>query len=218
MRPALHSRESVRLCCSLCRYFIDLDDGDEAAEVEDLLESMGGWPAQDENDATLVITQHMRGCAQSDSLSRKMSGASGVFRTPVWVRDCMRLRAKEFPSNGSNAMRGLLHRPLPKEAIEGSGDMQVTLTGFQNVERDTIKALIQLTGAQQTNNMTKNNTHVICLSHKQGGDKPGKYESAKKWGLTCVNHVWLFDSITMWKWMDGADYQESGEDEIAIER
>ena len=182
----------------------NVGDDHEVVELGNMLEEMGAREAGEGEKATIIVTS-----SRNDMLDRKKTRACSMYRTPLWVRECHEKRATVFLDGPEQNMRNLLFCPFPSTSIEGSSDMQITLTGFQGQQRETIKQLIKLTGAQQTNTMTKSNTHLLCLSHDTH-----KYTAAVKWGLHVVSHVWLFDSILMWKWMDVGKYLESGQEEV----
>ena len=78
------------------------------------------------------------------------------------------------------------------------------------MQRDTLKDLIRVTGAECTDSLTRENTHVLCsnLSSK-------KALAAGSWGIKVVNHLWIMDSVLTWVWQPDEKYDKSGEEILA---
>jgi len=101
------------------------------------------------------------------------------------VEACCRWRTAEWPPEALD-WRGWLFSPTPATPIAGPG-LVISLTGYIDVQRDVIKQLVRLTGAELTLTLAKTNTHVVSL-------RPGstKHQAAIHWGVAAVNHLWSF--------------------------
>ena len=178
-----------------------LDDPELRAAVVAQIEECGGE----------VLDEPRGVCVRIDNFCAELRGARAV-RSRHWLDECHRWRTCEWPAEALD-WRGWLFAPFPEKAISGAEDKQVTLTGYNGIQRDVIKQLIRLTGAHQTNTMSRENTHLISA-------RPGtqKHTAAQNWGIRAVNHLWLTDSVVMWKWQPIQHYQTSGEDEMSCRK
>ena len=86
----------------------------------------------------------------------------------------------------------------------------ITLTGYTGIQRDVLKMLIRLTGAECTDALTKKNTHLLC-----NNPTSKKAVAAESWGIRVVNHLWIMDSVLMWAWQPADTYNKAGEEILA---
>jgi hypothetical protein len=104
------------------------------------------------------------------------------------VEECCKWRTVEWPPEALD-WRGWLFTPAPEGGIDlhkgGEKPYRITLTGYSGMQRDVIKALIKLTGAEPTNTMSKDNTHLISAR-----PQTQKHTAALSWGIAAVNHLW----------------------------
>lgn len=90
----------------------------------------------------------------------------------------------------------LLHYPIPHGGLpEFRGDI-ITVSNYTGEARSYLEKLIIALGATFTRNMRPENTHLITAV--ESGEK---YNTAKHWGISCVNHLWLEESYAKWKKM-----------------
>ncbi|XP_046860090.1 PAX-interacting protein 1-like isoform X2 [Xenia sp. Carnegie-2017] len=90
-----------------------------------------------------------------------------------------------------------IHLPVPfKDKVQRCRSMIISLTGFQGIEREKLKDMVDLVGAKYCGYLSRSVTHLICKT-----DKSLKYERAKDWGIICTNAAWLCDIVA-----GGCDY------------
>jgi len=139
-------------------------------------------------------------------LSQGLSG-----RTSTWVKECCRLRTIVWPTKALEWC-GWPFQPGPSAGIPFADNTRaiITLTGYTGYQRDALKALITMAGAEFTPALTKSNTHLLCMEPNSK-----KASAAGHWGITVVNHLWIMDSVLCWAWQNVEKYQETGADIIA---
>lgn len=106
--------------------------------------------------------------------------------TPHWLNDTIINKQMAPPFQ-------LLHLPLP--SIFGMKPQPVykhiiAVSGFRTEARDRIKEMILESGATFTENLSRNNSVLICK--KMVGCK---FERARKWNIPIVSTVWLTDIL-----------------------
>jgi hypothetical protein len=94
-------------------------------------------------------------------------------------------------------------------AGEDVAQFVITLTGYTGIQRDVLKTLIRVTGAECTDALTKKNTHLLC-----NNPTSKKAVAAAQWGIRVVNHLWIMDSVLTWAWQPAEKYDRAGEDII----
>ncbi|KAF7296145.1 hypothetical protein MKEN_01429800 [Mycena kentingensis (nom. inval.)] len=94
----------------------------------------------------------------------------------------------------------LLHFPIRmRSAGEGFTDQVITITNYSGEIREYLKVVIRQMGAEFTPNMTGSNT--MLLAAFIGGIKTAK---AISWSLPVVNHLWLEDCFSTWRFVNPA--------------
>ena len=186
------------------RFLIQAEDDTE--EVLDAVRSGGGQLVESADEATHIIADTMSDvCSQRPSPPR---------RTRAWVLECVRQRTTVWPTK-SLEWKGWRFLPRPGHAIptvEGGDGVQfvITLTGYTGIQRDVLKMLIRLTGAECTDALTKKNTHLLC-----NNPTSKKAVAAESWRIQVVNHLWIMDSVLMWAWQPADTYTKAGEEILA---
>ena len=166
------------------RFLIQAEDDTE--EVLDAVRSGGGQLVESADEATHIIADTMSDvCSQRPSPPR---------RTRAWVLECVRQRTTVWPTK-SLEWKGWRFLPRPGHAIptvEGGDGVQfvITLTGYTGIQRDVLKMLIRLTGAECTDALTKKNTHLLC-----NNPTSKKAVAAESWRIQVVNHLGV-DQVT----------------------
>ncbi|KAJ7072254.1 hypothetical protein C8F01DRAFT_1103141 [Mycena amicta] len=100
----------------------------------------------------------------------------------------------------SSPMDQLLHYPVRRILVaEDFAKQQITVTNYTGEIREYLKSLIRTMGANFTPNMTGTNT--ILIAAHMGGIKTTK---ALAWSIPVVNHVWLEDCFSQWRFINPA--------------
>ena len=86
----------------------------------------------------------------------------------------------------------------------------IAITGYTGTRRSVLKMLIEKSGAQCTDRLFSNNTHLICETHESA-----KAMFAKEKKIEIVNHLWLMDSILAWTWQSCDKYRCTGAEILA---
>lgn len=88
----------------------------------------------------------------------------------------------------------LLHYPLARGGHVDFKNDVITVSNYTGEARIYLERLIMALGAKFTRNMKPENTHLITAA--ASGEK---YNTAKQWGISCVNHLWLEESYARWQ-------------------
>jgi hypothetical protein len=83
-----------------------------------------------------------------------------------------------------------IHFPLPATFEPPCANMILTLTGFEDRDRDYVKEMIKIAGATYTGYFTRHNHAIIC--RKPHGEK---FDKAREWRVPAVSIQWLNDVI-----------------------
>ena len=149
--------------------------------------------------------------------------------TSKWVLDCCRMRTTVWPS-GVFEWKGWDCLPHPRHGIrpvDGVHTFVITTTGYTGLHRNLLKTLIERSGAQFTDRLTRANTHLLC-----NNPTSKKAIAANKWNrhiakhtqhnscaslrgakpVKVVNHLWIMDSILSWTWQPCDNYTRPGQD------
>lgn len=90
------------------------------------------------------------------------------------------------------------------------------MTGFVGEERNDLKHLIRMSGANYSGTLSKKeNTHLISCAYvlycnmiyiiRPEGEK---YKKALEWAIVVVSKRWLHDCVKYWKRLPEAMYQD----------
>jgi len=204
----LLSRLKTRLCVPRTQVFTGMRFytkelvTDDASEVLDSLTEHGGRIVQNVDEATHLL---------ADTLTKEVQDLSPDLsrRTTHWVKECCKCRTTVWPAQEID-WRGWQFQPVPgPQPGIPCGDQKpavITLTGYTGFQRDALKTLINMTGAEFTPALTKSNTHILC---KEPNSK--KAIAATYWGVHVVNHLWIMDSVLTWEWQPADQYARPGE-------
>uniref|UniRef100_A0A803M7K8 BRCT domain-containing protein n=1 Tax=Chenopodium quinoa TaxID=63459 RepID=A0A803M7K8_CHEQI len=128
--------------------------------------------------------------------------------TIIWLKDSLRYGEPIGIGN-------IMYRPLKDlNGIPGANKLIICLTGYQGMDREDMKMMVQLMGAQISKPLVVSTvTHLIC--YKFEGEK---YELAKKMNVTkVVNHRWLVDCLEAWKILPEEPYSSRSGYELDME-
>ncbi|XP_072045733.1 PAX-interacting protein 1-like [Amphiura filiformis] len=105
--------------------------------------------------------------------------------TANWLNDCLKMKKMQPPWRA-------LHFPVTSYPLQPSPcrDQIIAVTGFEGIERNDVKTLVELSGAKYTGFFSRGNTLLIC--NRQEGSK---YEKALEWRKPYVNVQWLSDNV-----------------------
>ena len=103
--------------------------------------------------------------------------------TAFWLNDIITSKKLSPPWRA-------VHFPLPSVQQTDTANMELTITGFEEQERDYVKDMIQMAGAVYTPGFTKANTAIICKSFT--GEK---YRYSLEWKIPAVSIAWLNDVL-----------------------
>ncbi|KAK4379854.1 hypothetical protein RND71_001716 [Anisodus tanguticus] len=124
-----------------------------------------------------------------------------VLVTGLWVEHSFDVGMTVDPQS-------VMYRP-PRDldGIPGAKSLFLCLTGYQRQDRDDIRTMVGLMGANFSKSLIANKvTHLIC--YKFEGEK---YELARKLKkIKLVNHRWLEDCLMAWEILPEARYDISG--------
>mmetsp|Transcript_40549 Transcript_40549/g.60760 ORF Transcript_40549/g.60760 Transcript_40549/m.60760 type:complete len:818 (-) Transcript_40549:2985-5438(-) len=162
----------------------------------------------------------------SSSSKRQTLRIRIVSVTPTWVSSCIK-RKWEIPPDEYPFLfqplhfyvhcfpiGGIVPRQVPKRMrkkqqkealaeesslLSGRTKLRVALTGFVGLERIGIVHILQSMGAIYTEDLTYENTHLLCpeTTTTAGNtstktNKSAKFEKACQWGLYVVSIDWLY--------------------------
>jgi len=176
--------------------------GADVSETLDTLKEHGGLIVENVDEATHLLADILT--KEVQDLNPKLSR-----RTTHWVKDCCKCRTTVWPTKALE-WKGWQFQPVPgPDAGIPCSDGKpaiITLTGYTGYQRESLKTLINMTGAKCTSALTKSNTHLLC---KEPNSK--KAAAAASWGVKVVNHLWIMDSVLTWKWQPHDQYKTPGE-------
>jgi len=198
------------------RFFIEEHDDTVLDAVCDntLLDAVrdgGGLQVESVDEATHIIAD-----SNSDADAAQVVyplRPSPARRTRAWLLECAKLHTTVWPTRVLE-WKGWRFLPRPRHAIpmtagEDVAQFVITLTGYTGIQRDVLKTLIRVTGAECTDALTKKNTHLLC-----NNPTSKKAVAAAQWGIRVVNHLWIMDSVLTWAWQPAEKYDRAGEDII----
>ena len=101
--------------------------------------------------------------------------------TAHWLNDVITVKKMAAPWKG-------VHLPLPRQESRGSNvsGMKICVTGFESLDRDYVKDMIEMTGAEYTACLTRNNAAIVC--REAAGEK---YRKSREWSVPAVSIKWL---------------------------
>jgi hypothetical protein len=116
--------------------------------------------------------------------------------SPIWIQTCVSMKKFVRPERVPSVfvpptwpMRSINHkRCIGKGHEPPTIPLHVSLTGFQGAEKMALIHLIGAMGGLYHDNMSNNNTHLICKEKATGL----KLEKAIQWGLHVVSIEWLY--------------------------
>ena len=139
------------------------------------------------------IIQHLGGVfdleriKNSDALIHHISQRNLCMLVPanaIWLQTCD-VAMEEVPPSQYEKL--FMPQPQPITRLKRGVKVNVSVTGFVGVERIGLRMMLLAIGADYTENMSRDNTHLIC--REASGPK---YEKAIEWKLHVVTVEWLY--------------------------
>ncbi|KAH8102204.1 hypothetical protein BXZ70DRAFT_986996 [Cristinia sonorae] len=161
---------------------LDLTDSQRAAHEADIIRE-GGIVVQKVEEADILIMRYRSG--PDFVKAYRLNKTIGTLAWLWFVRATGKI---------SRPTDQLLHYPTPRHPIDGFSAHKITITNYTGPDREYLKKLIAILGAEFTADMTGNNSVVIAASME--GKKTQK---AVSWSIPVVNHMWLEDCLIQWR-------------------
>ncbi|THH28633.1 hypothetical protein EUX98_g5551 [Antrodiella citrinella] len=161
---------------------LEMNESQFAAHEADITRE-GGVVVHEVEEADILIMRYRSG--PNFVKAYRLNKTIGTLAWMWFVRATSRI---------SRPTEQLLHYPVPYTPIDGFSEHKITITNYTGPDREYLKKLITILGAQFTADMTGNNTVVIAASME--GQKTHK---ALSWSIPVVNHVWLEDCFIQWR-------------------
>ncbi|KAF8318023.1 hypothetical protein DL93DRAFT_2226134 [Clavulina sp. PMI_390] len=141
------------------------------------------FPSTDDYD--VLITAHSEGTQY-----RQAHRAKKLIGTLAWLFYVMSTGRLTSPSDH------ILHAPFPSSSI---AELKITITNYTGDAREYLKKLLAILGAEPSPSMGRD-TYVVIAATLEGK----KAETAEKWGIPIVNHLWLEECFQQWQYINPA--------------
>jgi len=142
---------------------------------------------------------HLLCSSQKSALAQQARLEGKRLITCFWLNDTIKKKKVMPPWKA-------IHFPLPAQFEPPCANMILTLTGFQERDRDYVKEMIKIVGAKYTSYFSKHNHAIICKAPV--GEK---YDKAREWKVPVVSVQWLndvmFGSVNAAQCMSNSKYQ-----------
>ena len=119
------------------------------------------------------------------SLARRAEEQGLRLVTAHWLNDVITVKKMAAPWKG-------VHLPLPRAGDRGSdiSSMRICVTGFEGLDRDYVKDMIEMAGAEYTACLTRDNTAIVC--REAAGEK---FRKSSEWNIPAVSIKWLNEAL-----------------------
>jgi len=197
---AIETRLPPDLCLLGCIFvMVDYQDSDEARHISDWRRVITQYGGEIE-DALGARVTHVLAKDQKSATAQQARIEGKRLVTAFWLNDTV-VRKKVLPPWKA------IHFPLPANFEPPCVNMILTLTGFEDRDRDYVKEMIKTAGATYTSYFSKHNHAIIC--RKPLGEK---FEKAREWRVPAVSIQWLndvlFGSMNAAQSMNNPRYQQ----------
>merc|ERR1719412_2340413 len=180
---AIETRLPPDLCLLGCIFvMVDYQDSDEARHISDWRRVITQYGGEIE-DALGARVTHVLAKDQKSATAQQARIEGKRLVTAFWLNDTV-VRKKVLPPWKA------IHFPLPANFEPPCVNMILTLTGFEDRDRDYVKEMIKTAGATYTSYFSKHNHAIIC--RKPLGEK---FEKAREWRVPAVSIQWLNDVL-----------------------
>merc|ERR1719220_214323 len=197
---AIETRLQPDLCLLGCIFvMVDYQDSDEARHISDWRRVITQYGGEIEDSLGARVT-HVLAKDQKSATAQQARIEGKRLVTAFWLNDTV-VRKKVLPPWKA------IHFPLPANFEPPCVNMILTLTGFEDRDRDYVKEMIKTAGATYTSYFSKHNHAIIC--RKPLGEK---FEKAREWRVPAVSIQWLndvlFGSMNAAQSMNNPRYQQ----------
>ena len=176
---------SPKICLLGCHFVIvGYQDREEACHVtkwSNVITRHGGEVSTELGESVTHVI-----CPDLESaLARRAEEMEVRLVTAHWLNDVITVKRMNAPWKG-------VHLPLPRPGDRGSdiSGMRICVTGFEGLDRDYVKDMIEMAGAEYTAYLTRDNTAIVCR------DAAGeKYRKSSEWNIPAVSIKWLNEAL-----------------------
>ena len=183
--PRSCSKISPRICLLGCHFVITgYQNREEACHVtkwSNVITRHGGEVSSDLGEGVTHVI-----CPDLESGLARRAEETGVrLVTAHWLNDVITVKKMAAPWKG-------VHLPLPRAGGRGSdiSSMRICVTGFEGLDRDYVKDMIEMAGAEYTACLTRDNTAIVC--REAAGEK---FRKSSEWNIPAVSIKWLNEAL-----------------------
>merc|ERR1719322_1729454 len=171
------------ICLLGCIFVIaDYQDMEEAKHLPEWKKVITQYGGEIEDSLSPRVT-HVMAANQKSSVAQQARAEGKRLVTAYWLNDTI-VKKKVLPPWKA------VHFPLPANFEPPCSNMILTLTGFEDRDRDFVKEMIKMAGATYTGYFSKHNHAIICK--RPMGEK---FDKAREWRLPAVSIQWLNDVL-----------------------
>ena len=201
----IQTRLPPDLCLLGCIFVIvDYQEMEEAKHLLEWRKVIQQYGGEIEDSISPKVT-HVMAANQKSSSAQQARVDGKRLVTAYWLNDTI-VKRKVLPPWKA------VHFPLPANFEPPCTNMILTLTGFEERDRDFVKDMIKMAGATYTGYFSKHNHAIICK--RPMGEK---FEKAREWRVPAVSVAWLndvlFGSSNAAQSMNNPRYQQFKSDE-----
>jgi len=179
----METRLPPDLCLLGCIFVIvDYQDMEEAKHLPEWRKVITQYGGEIEESLNARVT-HVLANNQKSAVAMQARAEGKRLVSAYWLNDTV-VRKKVLPPWKA------IHFPLPANFEPPCNNMILTLTGFEDRDRDYVKDMIKIAGATYTGYFTKHNHAIICK--RPVGEK---FEKAREWRVPAVSIQWLNDVL-----------------------
>ena len=143
----------------------------------------GAFPVLFINPEYLCQVTHVLTPRQSCPLVSEALASGRRLVTAHWLNDIITVKELRPPWKA-------VHFPLPSVQGTDCSQMNITITGFKDLERDYVKDMIEYSGATYTSYFTRDSSVIVCKAFE--GEK---YKTSLDWKIPAVSISWLNDVL-----------------------
>merc|ERR1719471_450771 len=171
------------ICLLGCIFVIvDYQEMEEAKHLPEWRKVITQYGGEIEESLSPRVT-HVMAANQKSAAAQQARVEGKRLVTAYWLNDTIVKKKVNPPWKA-------VHFPLPANFEPPCTNMILTMTGFEDRDRDFVKEMIKMAGASYTGYFSKHNHAIICK--KPMGEK---FDKAKDWKVPSVSIQWLNDVL-----------------------
>ena len=179
----IQTRLPPDLCLLGCIFVIvDYQELEEAKHLPEWRKVITQYGGEIEASLSPRVT-HIMAANQKSSVAQQARAEGKRLVTAYWLNDTI-VKKKVLPPWKA------VHFPLPANFEPPCTNMILTITGFEDRDRDFVKDMIKMAGATYTGYFSKHNHAIVCK--RPMGEK---FEKAREWRVPAVSVQWLNDVL-----------------------